>query len=259
MLTGGALVNAAMNRPRTAPATNFQTPSGPPRIGEERNGQVWYKPPWDQGGPTWISKAEYAQIQSMTSQGKVWSDRWGWTDPSSLGQKEAARASNRANFTRQDQTARAATEAMGQARQGYLQSMQNIFNNQRRYELEINQLKNFREAGIAAKNVAYWENVCRNTEAISRTADLAINMMSKKVPGGGYISDAYTVLRGTAEGLGNAMAEGGNYGRHIARGTFQGAYDLAMDKARDKAMEGMKGSGVGPGLIPTVMDIHQVI
>jgi len=243
VLTGGALANAAINRPRNAPTTNFQTPSGPPRIGEERNGQVWYKPPWDQGGPTWISKTEYAQIQSMTSQGKVWSDRWGWTDPSSLGQNEAARASHWANFTRQDQTARAATEAIGQARQSYQQSMQNIFNNQRRYELEINQLKNLREAGIAAKNVAYWENVCRNTEAISRTADLAINIMGKTVPGGGYISDGYTVLRGTAEGLGNAMAEGGNYGRHIAQGTFQGAYDLAMDKAKDKAMEGIKGTG----------------
>lgn len=241
VLAGGALANAAINRPAVAPVA--QTPAGKPYIGEERNGQVWYKPPWDKGGPMWISKSDYTQIQNMTAQGKVWSDRWGWTDPSSLRQNETARARNWSNFTRQDQTARLATEAMDKSRQGYLQSMQNIFSNQRRYELEIKQIKNLKEAGKAAKNVAYWENVCRNTEAISRSADTAINIMGKVVPGGGYISDGYTVLRGAAEGLGNAMAEGGNYSRNIVKGTAQGVYDLAMDKAKDKAMQGIKSSG----------------
>ncbi len=171
------------------------------------------------------------------------SNGWGWTDPEAVGQNEAFRARNWSSFTQQDKTAQAATEAIGRSRQGYRQSMQNIFNHQRRYELEIEQIRNLQEAGKAAKNVAYWENVCRNTEAVSRTADMAINIMGKVVPGGGYVSDGYTVLRGAAEGLGNAMAEGGNYSRHIAKGTAQGVYDLAMDKAKDKAMQGIKSSG----------------
>ncbi|MDD3853184.1 MAG: hypothetical protein PHD40_05955 [Syntrophomonadaceae bacterium] len=242
VLTGGALANITINRPAIAPASP-PTNSGVPHIGEERNGQVWYKPPWDQGGPMWISKSDYNQIKNMTAQGKVWSDRWGWTDPEAVGQNEAFRARNWSSFTQQDKTAQAATEAIGRSRQGYRQSMQNIFNHQRRYELEIEQIRNLQEAGKAAKNVAYWENVCRNTEAVSRTADMAINIMGKVVPGGGYVSDGYTVLRGAAEGLGNAMAEGGNYSRHIAKGTAQGVYDLAMDKAKDKAMQGIKSSG----------------
>lgn len=243
MLMGGALINAAINRPVVNTAKSVQILNGSPRLGEERNGQIWYKPPWDQGGPMWISKSEYVQIQKMTAEGKVWSDRWGWTDPSAREQNEAARSRHWASFASQDQTARSAGEAINLARHGYQQSLQNIFNNQRRYDLEAKQLNNLREAGKAAKNVAYWENVCRNTETISRTADLAINIMGKTVPGGGYISDAYTVLRGAAEGLGEAMAKGGNYGRHIVGGTIQGAYDLAFDKAKDRIFDNMKQAG----------------
>ena len=231
VLTSGALVNVAINRPAVAPA-NAQTPAGTPHIGEERNGQVWCKPPWDQGGPGWISKAEYNQIQNMTAQGKVWSDRWGWVDPDTLQQNEASRARNWANFTRQDQSALKINEAINKARQGYNQSLHNILNNQRRYELEINQIRNLRQAGIEAKNVARWEMICKNTEAVSWTADQTINVMGKVVPGGGYISDGYTVLKGTAEGLGNAIAEGGNYTRHLAK-----------DKAQEGAFNALKRSG----------------
>ena len=242
VLTGGALVNVAINRPAVAPA-NVQTPAGTPHIGEERNGQVWYKPPWDQGGPGWISKAEYNQIQNMTAQGKVWSDRWGWVDPDTLQQNEASRARNWANFTRQDQSALKINEAINKARQGYNQSLHNILNNQRRYDLEINQIRNLRQAGIEAKNVARWEMICKTTEAVSWSADQTINIMGKVVPGGGYISDGYTVLKGTAEGLGNAMAEGGNYSRHLAKGTFEGAVNLAKDKAQEGAFNALKRIG----------------
>jgi hypothetical protein len=244
VLTGGALVNVAINRPRPAgPMVNQQMPQGAPYIGEERNGQVWYKPPWDQGGPGWINKAEYNQIQNMTAQGKVWSDRWGWVDPHTLQQNEASRARNWASFIRQDAIARTATEAINKYNRGYNQSLQNILNNQRRYDIEINQINNLRQARIDANSVARWEKICKTTEAISWTADQTINIMGKVVPGGGYISDGYTVLKGTAEGLGNAMAEGGNYSRHLAKGTFEGAVNLAKDKAQEGAFNALKRIG----------------
>ena len=201
VLTGGALANVAINRPRSSgPAVNPRMHQGPPRIGEERNGQVWYKPPWDQGGPAWISKTEYNQIQNMITQGKVWSDRWGWVDPDTMQQNEASRARSWTSFTRQDQTARAATEAVIQSRLGYNQSLQNILNNQRRYNIEINQIINLRQVRIDACSVARWEKICNTAGAVSWTADKAMNIMGKVVPGGGYISDGYTVLKGTAEG-----------------------------------------------------------
>jgi len=107
----------------------------------------------------------------------------------------------------------------------------------------MNQIINLRQARLDANDVARWEKICNTTSAVSWTADTAINIMGKVVPGGGYISDGYTVLKGVAGGLGEAMAEGGNYSKHIAKGTFQGAYDLAIDKVKDKAMEGLKGTG----------------
>lgn len=243
ILTGGALANVAINRPRPAgPAANPQVQGVPP-IGEERNGLVWYKPPWDQGGPGWISKAEYTQIQNMTAQGKVWSDRWGWVDPDTLKQNEASRANNWASFTRQDQTARAATEAISQARRGYKQSLQNLMNNERRYDIELKQINNLRQVRIDAQDVARWEKICNTAEAVSWTADTAINIMGKVVPGGGYISDGYTVLKGTAQGLGNAMAEGGNYTRHIIKGTGKGVWEMAMDKGKDDVFDTIKRNG----------------
>lgn len=49
--------------------------------GFEYQGKVWYKPPWDSGGPYWMSQSDYSSMRSMMRQGKVWSDRWGWVDP----------------------------------------------------------------------------------------------------------------------------------------------------------------------------------
>lgn len=240
VLTGGALINVALNRPVVS--ANSPVPSTPssPYIGEERNGLVWYKPPWDQGGPIWISKNEYIQIQTMTSQGKIWSDSWGWVDPQTLQQNEAARLNNRANFTSQDKTAAQITAAINKAKGGYNQALQNIINNQRRYDLEINQLKNLRQAGIEAKNVAKWEMLCKTTESISITADQTMNLAGKVIPGGGYISDGYTVLRKTAEGLGNAIAEGNNYTSNILKGTAEGVIDLAKDKAQENIFKALK-------------------
>lgn len=49
--------------------------------GFEYQGKVWYKPPWDKGGPYWMDKSDYSSMRSMMRQGKEWSDRWGWVDP----------------------------------------------------------------------------------------------------------------------------------------------------------------------------------
>ncbi len=55
-------------------------------------GKVWYQPPWDKGGPYWMSRADYDAMRSMMRQGMVWSDRWGWVDPAEGKTMEAHRA-----------------------------------------------------------------------------------------------------------------------------------------------------------------------
>ena len=59
--------------------------------GFEYQGKVWYQPPWDKGGPYWMSKSDNDAMRSMMRQGKVWSDRWGWVDPEEGKALEAQR------------------------------------------------------------------------------------------------------------------------------------------------------------------------
>ncbi|PKN38705.1 MAG: hypothetical protein CVU62_00450 [Deltaproteobacteria bacterium HGW-Deltaproteobacteria-2] len=60
--------------------------------GFEYQGKVWYQPPWDTGGPYWMSKSDYNAMRSMMRQGMVWSDRWGWVDPAEGKAMESQRA-----------------------------------------------------------------------------------------------------------------------------------------------------------------------
>ncbi len=60
--------------------------------GFEHQGKVWYQPPWDQGGPYWMNKADYDAMRSMLRQGRVWSDRWGWVFPEDGKAMEAQNA-----------------------------------------------------------------------------------------------------------------------------------------------------------------------
>jgi hypothetical protein len=60
--------------------------------GFEYQGKVWYQPPWDTGGPYWMSKADYDAMRSMKRQGMVWSDRWGWVTPEDGKAMEAQRS-----------------------------------------------------------------------------------------------------------------------------------------------------------------------
>jgi len=60
--------------------------------GFEYQGKVWYRPPWDKGGPYWMDKSDYDAMRSMMRQGKEWSDRWGWVDPAEGKAMEAQNA-----------------------------------------------------------------------------------------------------------------------------------------------------------------------
>jgi len=63
-------------------------------LGFEYQGKVWYQPPWDTGGPYWMSKADYDSMRSMMRQGIVWSDRWGWVTPEDGKAMEAQRSAS---------------------------------------------------------------------------------------------------------------------------------------------------------------------
>jgi hypothetical protein len=60
-------------------------------LGHEQDGKVWCLPPWEQGGPVWLDKAEYEAWQDKERQGLVWSDSYGWTAPETAGEYDTTR------------------------------------------------------------------------------------------------------------------------------------------------------------------------
>jgi hypothetical protein len=80
------------------PAPAVQSPDPQPvetsvniKLGYEKDGKVWCLPPWEQGGPVWLDKAEYSAWREKEKQGLVWSDMYGWTTPEGAADSEAAR------------------------------------------------------------------------------------------------------------------------------------------------------------------------
>ncbi|MDP1587116.1 MAG: hypothetical protein Q8M07_05205 [Prosthecobacter sp.] len=64
----------------------------PPRPGTEQDGKVWFQPPWDEGGPTWMDKAEFEDMRSKQAQGLKWSGHHGWVTPEDERERDAIMA-----------------------------------------------------------------------------------------------------------------------------------------------------------------------
>jgi hypothetical protein len=62
-------------------------------------GQIWYRPPWDQGGEYWVDKATFDECQEYIRDGYQWSDRWGWKPPEEIRQLDAERDRRWREFT----------------------------------------------------------------------------------------------------------------------------------------------------------------
>src|SRR3990170_4626124 len=64
-------------------------PAGPPGFQVNDQGQVWYQPPWDEGGPGWVDRAEFDVIQRRQAEGMVWNNTYGWLPPDEPAQRRA--------------------------------------------------------------------------------------------------------------------------------------------------------------------------
>ena len=63
------------------------------------NGQIWYRPPWDQGDEFWVDRSTYDDIQEHLRDGDVWSDRWGWKRSEEIQHLDAERDRRWREFT----------------------------------------------------------------------------------------------------------------------------------------------------------------
>lgn len=86
----------------------------------------------------------------------------------------------------------------------------------------------------ANSSASRWDTATKSVEWVKWGCDKSIDVLAN-VTGlvGNRIKDVYTVVSGTAEGLGEAIADGKDYVSHIAKGTIKGATNLGLGKVMD--------------------------
>jgi hypothetical protein len=123
-------------------------PTAGPKV---KDGKVFFQPPWDKGGPSWIKLETYQHIQSQRRAGRRWDDRWGWVDDQEYAQRqhnleisrrgfEADRARLREQIAAEQRKLRA-KQAAEFARQRLIQSMRDRLD-----ELEWQSARDMRQA-----------------------------------------------------------------------------------------------------------------
>ncbi len=91
------------------------------------------------------------------------------------------------------------------------------------------------EAKSANDSAWWWDKGTKAAEITQTVADKGVDILSTVTgPAGGRIKDVYTVAKGTAEGLGEGIAQGGDYLKNIGKGTAKGVVDLGLGKILDK-------------------------
>lgn len=144
----------------------------PPRAGTERDGKVWFQPPWDEGGPVWMSKSEFEDMRSHQAQGLKWSNRHGWVTPEDEREREAIIARSRELNRQQSPDVKAAYDKWLESRDKLEEMQRQHAIQQKRWEVEA--LERTSQRGVTDeefKNL-FWENVEKDvTEATNTLSD----------------------------------------------------------------------------------------
>ncbi len=113
-------------------------------------------------------------------------------------------------------------------------------------ELKERQKQLEKEAEAANRTASWWDWGTKAVETVQVVADTGVDLLANVTgPVGGRIKDVYTVAKGSAEGLGTAIAEGGNYAKNITEGTVKGVSDLVKDKLKGTKFDEVYKIGEG--------------
>ncbi|MGI5880839.1 MAG: zinc-ribbon domain-containing protein [Syntrophomonadaceae bacterium] len=101
-------------------------------------------------------------------------------------------------------------------------------------EIKERMEKSQKESADASSSAWWWDKAASAGEWVVWGADKSIDVLSNVTgPAGGRVKDIYTVAKGTAEGLGQAYADGTSLVGGAAKGTLKGATDLGLGKIMD--------------------------
>lgn len=184
-------------------------PEPPPNLINEK-GQVWYQPPWDQGGAYWVDRDEYDNIQRHLQQGYVWSDTYGWKPPQELNQLNRQREENWRKFTSREEGLRRHDQLM----RNIQRDLQNDPEYQR-IQRELADLKarldEMKRQSIQS-DMAYYQKQSKRYEALAErydflyerakevkwVADQTINTVGMAPGAGRYVKYTYTFASNAA-------------------------------------------------------------
>ncbi|TWU38277.1 hypothetical protein [Novipirellula artificiosorum] len=92
--------------------------SGEVRVGDRlKDGKIWYKPPWDEGGAYAMDKKDVQFIQQREAQGFRWHKRHGWVNQSDQERIEDIADIQRRNDEKEDRRSRETLEKLSDAKQ----------------------------------------------------------------------------------------------------------------------------------------------
>jgi hypothetical protein len=222
-------------------------PGGTPANGTPfGDGRVWYRAPWDDGGPVPMTPAEVADIENKQRQGLIYSRTDGWVTPKESAMYQAMRAHQLA--VERAESARAAAEshrAIQAARDAQEAARQEIRNINRRAVIDIEMREAERQHSEDMAALAKAERVAWVGSAFETAGDLAATGLGiVGGPLGITVRAGYRVLKGTATGLGTGIADSASYGETTKRmyiGTVKGGVAAGAEIAIDGGVRKLFG------------------
>jgi hypothetical protein len=213
------------------------------------DGRVWYRPPWDVGGPVPMNPAEVADIENKLRQGLMWSPTDGWVTRKQDAANKAMRA-HQLEFERAE-SARAAAEshrAIQAARDAQAAARQEIRNINRRAVIDIEMRESERQHAEDMAELASADRAAKAWAVAEAAGDIAATGFGfVGGPLGLALRGGYRVLRGTAAGLGTGIADGASIGETTKRmyiGTVEGGVVATVELGIDAGVR--KVSGLPP-------------
>lgn len=235
----GPAVSPPAQPPETLPPT--PQPTGPPT---NDKGQVWYQPPWDQGGEYWVDREEYDSIQQHLKEGYVWSDRWGWKQPGEAQQLDRDREQRWKKFTSKEEGQRRheqlkrdiqrdlANDPEYQRIQRELDQIQQRLDDIKRQSLREDIAYYQRQAQYYNQRAEYYDTLSNAAGVVKTTADVAIDILGTAPGPGRVIKYGYHTLAKTGE----VTAETGSISKGLAAGALEGGKSYLGDKTSNKVV-----------------------
>lgn len=175
-------------------------------------GKVWYKLPYDEGNSHyWVEKSKVEECERSLAQGLVYDHKQGgWIEPNDLAKFESKKAAwhqqNIVDSAQQNAHIQQAIKDAQAQRDADYQKWEQDFDTKEEIRSEMDEEKyQAFKSGLKASYYENWEKVFQGVES---TADVAIALGAKFVPGGKAIEKSYELIKRAALAVDEGIDKG---------------------------------------------------